>query len=316
MSLGNVVVLGGKANPSFVEAVCKKMELDPGRALVSAFSDGETRVEVESNVRGRDVFVVQPTCTPVNDNLMQLCLLLDACKRASARRITAVIPYFGYARQDKKVRPRVPMSARFVADCIERAGANRVITMDLHAGQIQGFFNIPVDNLWARPVVIEDIEENFDVNNLVIVSPDAGGVERARSHAKLLTVPLAIIDKRRLRPNEVAEMNIIGDVSGKTAIILDDMADTAGTLTQGAKVLLEQGAQEVNAYAVHGVLSGPAIDRINVSAIKSFTVTDTIPVQDKLASCAKLRTLSVADLFGEAMQRSVSGQSVSDLFGD
>lgn len=312
--LSEVVILSGTANRPFAEAVCSYMDTELGEALVGKFSDGESRVEVGVNVRLKDVFVIQATCPPANDNLMELCFLLDACRRASARQITAVIPYFGYARQDKKVQPRVPISARLVADYIERAGAKKVITMDLHAGQIQGFFYIPVDNLWARPDVIEQIEKRFAGENIIIVSPDAGGVERARSHAKRLKVQLAIIDKRRLRPNEVAEMHIIGNVSDFTAIIMDDMVDTAGTMTQGAEVLLKHGAKSVHAYAVHGVLSGPAIERLNSSPIESFTVTDTIPLGNKALECPKLRVLSVANIFGEAMVRSITGDSVSDLF--
>ncbi len=312
--LQDVIVLTGNANRPFAQAVCDHMGVPLGDALVSSFSDGETRVEINDNVRRRRVFIVQATCPPVNDNLMELCGILDACRRASTQMITAVIPYFGYARQDKKVQPRVPISARLVGDFIEHAGANKVITMDLHAGQIQGFFYIPVDNLWARPVVIKEIEERFAGQDIVIVSPDAGGVERARSHAKRLNVPLAIVDKRRLKPNEVAEMNIIGSVDGMVAVILDDMADTAGTLTECSRVLLNHGAKSVHAYTVHGVLSGPAIDRINDSAIESFTVTDTIPLGDKQERCPKLRVLSVAHIFGEAMKRAVTGESVSDLF--
>jgi ribose-phosphate pyrophosphokinase len=308
------LVMSGSANPQFAAKVCEYLGVKLADVEVKRFSDGETQVEIKTSVRRKIVFIIQPTCPPVNDNLMELFLLLDACRRASAKEIIAVIPYFGYARQDKKVKPRVPISASLVADFIERAGAHRVVTMDLHAGQIQGFLHIPVDNLFARPHIVQDIEKRFAGKNIIIVSPDAGGVERARSHAKKLNIQLAVIDKRRLRPNEVAEMHVIGEVKDLVAVILDDMADTAGTLVKGAEVLLKKGAQSVHAYTAHGVLSGPAVQRINESPIESLTVMDTIPLGKKAEQCPKLRVISGADLFAEVIKRSVTGESVSSLF--
>jgi ribose-phosphate pyrophosphokinase len=261
----------------------------------------------------KDVFVVQSTCSPVNDNLVELLLMIDALKRSSASRITAVIPYYGYARQDKKVAPRVPISAKLVADMITLAGANRIITMDLHAGQIQGFFNIPVDNLFAAPVLIDYIRNNFR-EDLVIVSPDAGGVERARAFAKRLNADLAIIDKRRDAPNQAKAMAVIGDVEDKVAIILDDMTDTAGTLTEAAEALINRGAREVHACCAHAVLSGPAIERVSESVLKSLVVTDTIPLKDNAAACAKIKVLTISQLVGEAIIRSYRGDSVTSLF--
>ena len=284
-----------------------------GGAKVKTFSDGEIQIEIEENVRLRDVFVIQSTCSPVNDTLVELLLMIDAFKRASARRITVVIPYYGYSRQDKKVAPRVPISAKLVADLITVAGANRVITMDLHAGQIQGFFNIPVDNLFAAPVLLEYIKTHFS-DDLVIVSPDAGGVERARAFAKRLDAHLAIIDKRRDAPNIAKAMAVIGDVAGKIAIILDDMIDTAGTLTEAAQAIADYGAKEVHASCVHPVLSGPAIDRITDSPLTSIVVTDTIPLNSKAAACDKIAVLSIAELVGEAMTRCHKGDSVTSLF--
>ncbi len=310
----DLVVFTGNANPLLAEKICGRLSLPLGQAMVKRFSDGEIRVEIRENVRGKDVFVVQSTCPPVNDNLMELLVMLDGLKRASAKRITAVMPYYGYARQDKKAAPRVPISARLVADLVTVAGAGRVITLDLHAGQIQGFFNIPVDNLFAAPVLLKDIRERFDGKDIVIVSPDAGGVERARAFAKRLLADLALIDKRRSAPNQAEAMNVIGEVAGKTAVVLDDMADTAGTLTEASKALMARGAASVHAYVSHPVLSGPAVPRIAESAIASFVVTDTIPLSEEAAAMGKIRVLSIAPLVGEAIARSHTGESVSSLF--
>jgi ribose-phosphate pyrophosphokinase len=281
-------------------------------AEVKKFSDGEISVEIGDNVRGADVFVIQPTCTPVNDHLMELLIMVDALRRASARRITAVMPYYGYARQDRKVRPRVPITAKAVAEMLMAVGTRRVLCMDLHAGQIQGFFNIPVDHLYSAPVLLKHIRTNFD--DVVMVSPDAGGVERTRAFAKRLNAGLAIIDKRRERANECEAMHVIGNVEGKTAILLDDMVDTAGTLCGAAKKLKENGAREVHACCSHAVLSGPAIDRINDSEITSLVVTNTIPLGDKGDKCGKIIVLSVGELLGEAIRRIHSEDSVSYLF--
>ena len=270
-------------------------------------------VQIDENVRGSDIFVLQSTSTPVNDNIMELLLLIDALKRASAGRITAVIPYYGYARQDRKVQPRVPISSKLVADLITVAGANRVLTVDLHAGQIQGFFNIPVDHLYASPVLLEYIRK-CDFKDLVIVSPDAGGVERARAFAKRLNASLAIIDKRRERANVSEVMNVIGDVKGRETIILDDLIDTAGTTTQAASALKEKGAKKVLAACTHAVLSGPAIDRINNSVIEELIVTNTIPLDSKKEKCKKLKVLSIAPLLGEAIKRIHEESSISSLF--
>ena len=284
-----------------------------GGAKVKTFSDGEVQIEIDENVRAKDVFVIQSTCRPVNDNLVELLLMIDAFKRSSARRITAVLPYYGYSRQDKKVAPRVPISAKLVADLLTVAGASRVITMDLHAGQIQGFFNIPVDNVFAAPKFIDYITKNLD-GDIVIVSPDAGGVERARAYAKRLNAGLAIIDKRRERPNEAKAMAVIGDVADKITVILDDMADTAGTLTEAAYALANNGAREVHACCSHPVLSGPAIDRIMDSPLKSLVVTDTIPLSGKAEVCGKIKVLSISELLGETIIRSYRGDSVTSLF--
>jgi ribose-phosphate pyrophosphokinase len=309
----SLVVFSGNSNRSLAEKVGRHIGIRLGEAEVKRFSDGEIQIEISENVRDKDVFIIQSTCAPVNDHLVELLLMLDAFKRASAKRISAVIPYYGYARQDKKVAPRVPISAKLVADLLTVAGADRVITMDLHAGQIQGFFNIPVDNLYAAPVLLEYIKRAF-VNNTVIVSPDAGGAERARAFAKRLHSQLAIIDKRRKAPNKAEAMHVVGDVQGKVAVILDDMVDTAGTLTQGAKALAEKGAVEIHACCAHAVLSGPAIERISSSALKTLVVTDTNPLQEKAKSCDKIRVLSVSKLLAEAIHRSHTGSSVSSLF--
>jgi ribose-phosphate pyrophosphokinase len=284
-----------------------------GKAKVNCFSDGEIQIEIDENVRSRDVFVVQSTCAPVNDNLMELLLMVDAMKRSSARRITAVIPYYGYARQDKKVAPRVPISAKLVADLITRAGANRIITMDLHAGQIQGFFDIPVDNLFAAPVILKQMKQQFS-DNLVIVSPDAGGVERARAFAKRLDAGLVIVDKRRDAPNKAKAMTVIGSVEGKSAVILDDMVDTAGTLTEAAAALTAKGAKAVYACCTHPVLSGPAVDRVRNSTIENLMVTDSIPLNGNAKDLGTVTVLSIAGLFGEAIIRSHRGDSVTSLF--
>ena len=312
--MNEITIFSGNSNPELATRICDYLSLPLGGAKVKTFSDGEIQIEINENIRARDVFVVQSTCSPVNDNLVELLLMIDACKRSSTKRITAVIPYYGYGRQDKKVAPRVPISARLVADMITLAGADRVITMDLHAGQIQGFFNIPVDNLFATPVLIDHMRANFDLEEVVIVSPDAGGVERARAFAKRLDAGLAIIDKRREAPNEARAMAVIGNVKDKIAIVLDDMADTAGTLTEAAGALMKSGAKEVYACCTHPVLSGPAIERIRNSAIKKFVVTDTIPLREEAKACDKITALTIAELFGEAIIRSHQGDSVTSLF--
>ncbi|HCC68974.1 MAG TPA: phosphoribosylpyrophosphate synthetase [Nitrospiraceae bacterium] len=303
----------GNANRALAKEVTDYLDINLGDAAVSAFTDGEIMVQINENVRGSDVFIIQPTCTPVNHNLMELLLMVDALKRASARRITAVIPYFGYARQDRKVQPRVPISAKLVADLITAAGTDRVLTVDLHAGQIQGFFNIPVDNLYASPVLLDYIRKELH-DGIVIISPDAGGVERARAFAKRLQVSLAIIDKRREKENVSEVMNVIGDVDGKDAILLDDMIDTAGTITQAVSAIKEKGARHIFAACTHPVLSGPAIDRINSSDLEEVIVTNTIPLNNKKEKCKKLTVLSVASLLGEAIQRIHEESSVSSLF--
>jgi ribose-phosphate pyrophosphokinase len=306
-------LFGGTSNPELTKRVCAYLEIEPGKISAKKFSDGETQVEIHENVRGMDVFILQSTCTPVNDNLMELLIIIDALKRASAKRITAMIPYYGYGRQDRKVKPRVPISAKLVADLITVAGVHRVVSTDLHAGQIQGYFNIPVDNLFAAPILLKHIRAHLE-NDLVMVSPDAGGVERARAFAKRLDCGLAIIDKRRDAPNVAEAMNIIGEVSDKTAIILDDMVDTAGTLTQAAGALKKHGAAHVHACCTHAVLSGPSIERIEESPIDSLVVTDTIPLNDKAAACPKIKVLSVAELLGETAKRIHTSHSVSTLF--
>ncbi|MBU1194225.1 MAG: ribose-phosphate pyrophosphokinase [Proteobacteria bacterium] len=311
--MNNLSIFAGNSNPVLADRISEYLAKPLGRLKVNRFSDGETQVEIHENVRKKEIFVIQSTCKPVNDNLVELLLLIDAFKRSSASRITAVIPYFGYSRQDKKVSPRVPISAKMVADLLENTGVHRVITMDLHAGQIQGFFSCPVDNLYAAPVIIEDIKARHS-ENLVVVSPDAGGVERARAYAKRLDASLAIVDKRRSAPNQAKAMAIIGEVKGKTAIIVDDMVDTAGTLTEAAGVIIENGAQQVHAYCTHPVLSGPAIDRIKKSSLNSLVVTDTIPLSDEAKQCEKIETLSIANLVGEAIMRSYRGDSVNSLF--
>ena len=306
-------LFGGTANPVLTQEVCDYLGIEPGKIMAKTFSDGETQIEIHENIRGRDVFVLQPTCTPVNDNLMQLLIIMDALRRASAKRITAVIPYYGYGRQDRKVKPRVPITAKLVADLITAAGADRVVSIDLHAGQIQGYFNIPVDNLFAAPLLLKYIRNNFN-DGIVIVSPDAGGVERARAFAKRLSASLAIIDKRRDAPNIAQAMNIIGEVENKTAIILDDMVDTAGTLTQGANALKNKGASKIYACCTHPVLTGPAIERLEASPIDHLVVTNTIPLREEAKKCGKIEVLSVAELLGETIKRIFNSHSVSTLF--
>jgi ribose-phosphate pyrophosphokinase len=304
----------GNAHKGLAEEIADDLGIPVGDATVSKFSDGEITVHINENVRGTDVFVLQPTCMPVNHNIMELLLMVDALKRASARRITAVIPYYGYARQDRKVQPRVPISAKLVADLITAAGTNRVLTMDLHAAQIQGFFNIPVDNLYASPVLLDYVENKYNSQDLVIVSPDAGGVERARSFAKKLQCSIAIIDKRREAANISQLMNVIGEVKGKDAIILDDMVDTGGTTIQAVSALKEKGAKNVIAACTHAVLSGNAVEKVNNSVLEELIVTNTIPLDSKKEKCKKLTVLSIATLIGEAIKRIHEESSVSSLF--
>ncbi len=307
-----IKIFSGNANRTMAEEICRHLQLPLSAAEVKKFSDGEIFVEIGENVRGTDVFVVQPTCPPVNDHLMELLIMVDALRRASARRITAVIPYYGYARQDRKVRPRVPITAKAVAEMLMAVGTRRVLCMDLHAGQIQGFFNIPVDHLYAAPVLLKYIREQF--SNVVMVSPDAGGVERTRAFAKRLNAELAIIDKRRERANECEALHVIGDVAGKTAVLLDDMVDTAGTLCGAAAKLMERGAREVHACCSHAVLSGPAIERLEKSCIGSLVVTNSIPLREDAKRCGKIKVLSVSALLGDAISRIHSEDSVSSLF--
>lgn len=306
-------VFTGNSNLSLAQMICEHLGIPLGKAQVKRFSDGEINVEIDESVRGMDVFVVQSTCPPVNDHLMELLILMDALKRASAERINAVIPYYGYARQDKKILPRAPISAKLVADLITAAGASRILTVELHASQIQGFFNIPVDHLYASSILAEYVKDRFQ-GDIVIVSPDAGGVERARAFAKRLNAGLAIIDKRREMPNIAEAMHIIGDIRGKDAILLDDMVDTAGTLTSAALALKEEGAENVYAYCTHPVLSGRAIGRLMESPLKEAIITDTIPLKGESISCKKLKVLTVAPLLAEAIKRIHQDESVSSLF--
>ena len=304
----------GNAHKELAKEVAAYLDIPVGDATATTFSDGEIMVQINENVRGTDVFVLQPTCMPINYNIMELLLIADALKRASAKRITAVMPYYGYARQDRKVQPRVPISAKLVADLITAAGINRILTMDLHAAQIQGFFNIPVDNLYASPVLLDYLQEKYTTKKLVIVSPDAGGVERARSFAKMLQCSIAIVDKRREAANVSQIMNVIGDVEKKDTIILDDMIDTGGTIIQAADALTKKGARQVVAACTHAVLSGSAIEKVNNSAIKELIVTNTIPFDSKREQCKKLTVLSIAPLLGEAIKRIHEESSVSSLF--
>jgi ribose-phosphate pyrophosphokinase len=304
----------GNAHKGLAKEIADDLDIPVGDATVSKFSDGEITVHINENVRGTDVFVLQPTCMPVNHNIMELLLMVDALKRASAHRITAVIPYYGYARQDRKVQPRVPISAKLVADLITAAGTNRVLTMDLHAAQIQGFFDIPVDNLYASPVLLDYVHNKYNSQELVIVSPDAGGVERARSFAKKLQCSIAIIDKRREVANISQIMNVIGEVKGKDAIILDDMVDTGGTTIQAVSALKEKGARNVIAACTHAVLSGNAVEKVNNSVLEELIVTNTIPLDSKKDMCKKLTVLSIATLIGEAIKRIHEESSISSLF--
>ncbi len=309
-----VLVFAGRASHELTTDICQYMGIEIGKSVLKNFSDGENYVRIEENVRGGDVFVIQSTCSPGNDNLMEMLIMIDALKRSSAKRITAVIPYYGYARQDRKCEPRVPITSKLVADLLHASGANRVLTVDLHAGQIQGFFNMPVDHLFAMNVLIAYIK-SLNLPDLMVISPDAGGVERARAFAKRLGgSPLAIVDKRRESINEAQAMNVIGDVTGKTAVIVDDMIDTAGTLMESTNALLKSGAREVHACCSHPVLSGPAGDRIQNSPLKSVITTNTIPLRDELKAVKKIKVLSVAPLLGEAIIRIHSETSVSSLF--
>ncbi|HLJ44076.1 MAG TPA: ribose-phosphate pyrophosphokinase [Candidatus Binataceae bacterium] len=308
-------IFTGNSNPALAREVCEHLGVRLGEAEVGRFPDGEVMVEVRENVRGGDCFVLQSICTPPNENLMELLLLMDALRRASAKRITAVIPYFGYARQDRKVAPRVPISAKLVADVITAAGALRVLTVDLHAGQIQGFFNIPVDNLYAMPVLIQYLRKRLEGRRVSVVSPDAGGVERARAFARRLNANLAIIDKRRPRASEVAEMQLVGEVRDSSALLVDDMIDTAGTITEAAKVVMKAGATEVLACATHPILSDPACERLNKSNLTELITTNTIPLRAKAqAELGSLKVLSVASLIAEAIRRIHNEESVSSLF--
>ncbi|MCB0327611.1 MAG: ribose-phosphate pyrophosphokinase [Bdellovibrionales bacterium] len=316
MSKNELKIFTGNSNRALADSICDYLQIPLGKAKVKSFSDGETWVEVGENVRGQDVFVIQSTSNPANDNLMELLVIIDALKRASADRITAVMPYYGYARQDRKVAPRTPISAKLVADLLESAGASRIVSMDLHAAQIQGFFNIPFDHLYGSPVLIDAVRNLSirDDEEIVIVSPDAGGVERARAYAKILNCSLAIIDKRRVQANISQVMNVIGEVAGKVAVIVDDMIDTAGTMTQAVPVLLDQGAKKVYCAATHPVLSGPAIERINQSRLEAIFVTDTIPLEGKAQESKKIKVCSVANILGEAIRRVHNRDSVSSLF--
>jgi len=304
----------GNSNRPLAEAIAAYLNIPLTKCLVRRFADMEVFVEIEENVRGEDVFVVQPTSFPANDNLMELLIIIDALKRASADRVTAVLPYFGYARQDRKPGPRTPISAKLVANLITRAGADRVLTLDLHAGQIQGFFDIPTDNLFAAPVMVRDIKENFDLKKVLVVSPDVGGVVRARGRAKRIGAPLAIVDKRRERAGESEVMNIIGEVDGKCCILVDDIVDSGGTLCNAADALLEKGAVDVSAYITHGVLSGGAVARITSSKMKHLVITDSIQATEAVRVSRNIRVISIAPLIGEAIGRTSREESVSSLF--
>ena len=307
-------ILTGNSNRQLAEAISAYLNLPLVNASIRRFSDMEVFVEIQENIRGEDVFVVQSTSFPTNDNLMELLIIMDALRRASARRITAVIPYYGYARQDRKPGPRTPISAKLVANLITRAGADRVMTVDLHAAQIQGFFDIPTDNLYASPVMVRDIKERFDLKKVMVVSPDVGGVVRARGLAKRIDAPLAIVDKRRERPGESEVMNIIGDVSGRSCILVDDIVDSGGTLVNAADALLANGAREVYAYITHGVLSGPAVERIQTSAMKSLVITDSIEQSEAARKARNIRVVPVAPLLAQAILNIANGTSVSSLF--
>ncbi len=310
---GAMKIFGGRAHPALTAEICAYLNLPVGHLTAFDFSDGETFVQIDENVRGADVFVVQPTCPPVNQNIVELLIMIDAFRRASARRITAVMPYFGYGRQDKKDKPRVPITAKLMAEVVQEAGADRLLAMDLHAAQLGGFFDVPVDHLFAAPVLLDAIRA-LNLPDLVIVSPDAGGVARARAIAKRLHNDLAIVDKRRVAANEAEVMNVIGEVEGRPVLIVDDIFDTAGTLCKTASSLIEKGASRVMAAGIHGILSGPALTRISESEIECAFVTNTTPIEEKLQSCSKLRGLSVAPLLGEAMRRIHDNSSVTALF--
>jgi len=312
--IAEIKIFAGNSNPPLAAEISQYLKVPLGKAVVDTFSDGESKVEIKENVRGADVFVLQSTSAPGNNNLMELLLMLDAFKRASAQRITAVMPYYGYARQDRKVIPRVPISAKLVADLITTAGASRVLTVDLHSGQIQGFFDIPVDNVYATPVLLDHLKRQLNRKEVTIVSPDAGGVERARAIATRLDASLAIIDKRRIGPNVVAEMNIIGEVKDRVAILIDDMVDTAGTLTMAAEALKQEGAKKIIGCCTHPVLSGPAIQRIKECPLEELIVTNTIPLSAEARECGKIKSLSVAHLIGEAIRRTHEEESISSLF--
>jgi ribose-phosphate pyrophosphokinase len=313
MSPERLKVFAGNANPSLAAEITRALGIELGELMVRQFSDGEIYLQIKENVRGMDVFIIQPTCTPVDRNLMELLLIMDALKRASAERITAVLPYYGYARQDRKDKPRVPISARLVAALLETAGADRILALDLHAAQIQGFFDIPVDHLFATPVLIEYFKP-LNIPELTVVSPDAGGVERARAFAKRLNAPLAIIDKRREEANVAEVMNVIGEVEGRNCLIVDDLIDTAGTLVKGAEALLEKGAASVSACATHAVLSGPAVSRIEASCLKEVVFTNSIPLSEEAAKSSRIKSLSVATLLAEAIRSIHEETSVSVLF--
>jgi ribose-phosphate pyrophosphokinase len=316
MASGSLMVFTGNANPKLAADVVRRLGMSLGSATVGRFSDGEVNVELLENVRGKDVFVLQPTCVPTNDNIMELLIMVDALKRASAGRITAAIPYFGYARQDRRPRSaRVPITAKLVANMLQAAGVQRVLTVDLHADQIQGFFDIPVDNIYAAPVLLDHLEKQ-KYENLMVVSPDVGGVVRARAFAKRLECDLAIIDKRRPKANVSEVMNIIGEVEGRTCVIMDDIVDTAGTLCKAAQALKENGAKRVMAYCTHAVLSGPAISRINESDLDELVVTDTIPLSDEARACSRIRSVSIAELLADTMLRISNEESVSSLFNE
>ena len=316
MASGSLMVFTGNANPKLAADVVRRLGMSLGSATVGRFSDGEVNVELLENVRGKDVFVLQPTCVPTNDNIMELLIMVDALKRASAGRITAAIPYFGYARQDRRPRSaRVPITAKVVANMLQAAGVQRVLTVDLHADQIQGFFDIPVDNIYAAPVLLDHLEKQ-KYEDLMVVSPDVGGVVRARAFAKRLECDLAIIDKRRPKANVSEVMNIIGEVEGRTCVIMDDIVDTAGTLCKAAQALKENGAKRVMAYATHAVLSGPAISRINESDLDELVVTDTIPLSDEARACKRIRTVSIGELLADTILRISNEESVSSLFNE
>jgi len=310
---GPLKIFSGRAHPALTDEICGLLGIEKGHASLYSFADGETYVQIDENVRGADVFVMQPTSPPANDNLMELLIMLDAFKRSSARRVTAVLPYYGYARQDRKDKPRVPITSKLVADLITAAGADRVLTLDLHASQIQGFFNIPVDHLFAAPVIVKHLKAR-NLPDLTIVSPDAGGVERARAYAKRLGASLAIIDKRRIAKNQTEVMNIIGEVDGRNVFVVDDIIDTGGTLIHSVEALMAKGAKSISASCTHAVLSGPAVERINNSALHQVIATNSMPTADKEQECPKLKTLSIAELLAEAVKRIHHEDSVSSLF--